>query len=289
MVVVRAGISIDPHDAHLTIVSDPLPSILQGVPLRIRDVRINIDRPGFVINPTSCAESAVGGAITPSTGGAVPVSARFQVGDCASLPVAPKFKLATSRAHKQKSHPQVKVTLTQTAGQANLKNVQVKLPKSLGVAVSSITVCQPAQLDAGACPAASQVGTARAVSPLLPLPLSGPVFIVGSGSGLPALAVRLSGNGVNINVDAQTKLTKAGQVINTFPAVPDVALSSFVLTLHGGKTGLLTATKNLCTASKKAATNVLAQNGKRTTSSPTMKVGGCPKAKKKTKKKSHKH
>jgi hypothetical protein len=280
IVVVRAGISIDPHDAHLTIVSDPLPSILQGVPLRVRDVRINIDRPGFVQNPTSCAESTVGGTVFPSSGPGANVSTRFQVGDCASLPVAPKFKLATSGGHKQKSHPQVKVTLTQAAGQSNLKNVAVKLPKSLGVAVSSITVCTPAQLNSNTCPAASQVGTANAVSPLLPLPLSGPVFIVGSGTGLPALAVRLSGNGVNINVDAQTTLTKAGQVINTFPAVPDVALSSFVLTLHGGKTGLLTATKNLCTASKKASTNVLAQNGKRTTSSPSMKVGGCPKAKK---------
>ena len=116
--------------------------------------------------------------------------------------------------------------------------------------------------------------------PLLPLPLSGPVFIVGSGSGLPGLAVRLSGNGVNINVDAKTTLTRAGQVINTFPTVPDVALSSFSLTLRGGKNSLLTATKNLCTTSKKASATVLGQNGKRTTRSPLMKVGGCPKARK---------
>ena len=290
LVVVRAGVSVDPHDAHLTIVSDPLPSILGGIPLRIRDVRISVDRPGFIFNPTSCAPSAIGGTITPSGGAPVDVSSRFQVGDCASLPVAPNFTLATSGGHKKRSHPQLTVTLKQRAGQANLKSVAVTLPKALSLSISSITACSPAQLDAGSCPSGSQVGTATASSPLLPLPLSGPVFLVDNGTGLPALSVRLAGNGVNINVDAVTSITKSGQIVNTFPTVPDVALSSFTLNLKGGNGGLLTPSSDLCSSPMKAATKAIGQNGKSASGSPKVKVNGCPKKKKakakpKTKKK----
>jgi hypothetical protein len=283
LVVVRAGVSVDPHDAHLTIVSDPLPSVLGGIPLRIKDVRIAVDRPGFIINPTSCAPSTIGGTITPNGGAPAGVSSPFQVGDCASLPVAPKFTMSTSGGHAKRSHPQLTVTLKQAAGQANLKSVAVTLPKALALSISSITVCPPAQLDAGTCPAGSQVGTATASSPLLPLPLSGPVFLVGNGTGLPALFVRLSGNGVNINVDAVTSITKSGQVVNTFPSIPDVALSSFTLTLKGGNGGLLTPSSDLCKSSMKGATKAIGQNGRSASGTPKVKANGCPKPKKKAK------
>ncbi len=57
-VVVRASIAVNPATAALTIASDPLPQYVDGVQLRLRRINVEVNRPGFMLNPTSCAPAA---------------------------------------------------------------------------------------------------------------------------------------------------------------------------------------------------------------------------------------
>lgn len=81
-VVVRAAIYVDKHTAALRIASDPLPSILQGIPLQIRSVNINVDRPNFMFNPTSCNPMNISATIGSYGGLGAYSRNRFQVGGC---------------------------------------------------------------------------------------------------------------------------------------------------------------------------------------------------------------
>ena len=57
--VVRVALHVDPLDAHVSAVSDTLPSIIGGVPIRMRTIKVNIDKPNFMINPTNCGPSSI--------------------------------------------------------------------------------------------------------------------------------------------------------------------------------------------------------------------------------------
>ena len=76
LVVVRAAIRVDPVDAHLRVVSDPLPRIIGGVPMRIRTVNVNLDRPGFMLDPTSCNPMQIAGTLVARRPARMPRSAR---------------------------------------------------------------------------------------------------------------------------------------------------------------------------------------------------------------------
>ena len=51
----RISVDVDPETAQLHLRSDPLPTILSGVPIDLRSFRLDLDRPGLIHNPTSCA------------------------------------------------------------------------------------------------------------------------------------------------------------------------------------------------------------------------------------------
>jgi hypothetical protein len=261
-VVVRAAITVDPNDAHLTVVSDDLPSILQGIPLRLRKLEVDIDKQGFMTNPTSCAPMTVNGSIASIEGSTATVSSPFQVGGCASLPFAPAIAAKLTGSTKKGGTPGLDVTLKSAAGQANLRTVALTLPKFLGIPLGG-SVCTQAQLAADNCPAASKYGTATAATPLLPSPLSGPVYLVSpSGGGLPSLFVRLTGSGLTVNLTSKTEL-KNGALKATFQSIPDVAISDFKLSLKSGSGALLKSSAAACSSSRLAAATLVGQNGKR--------------------------
>jgi hypothetical protein len=79
-VIVRQSLNIDKHDAHVTVVSDPFPTILQGIPLRLRRIDVNLDRPGFMQSPTSCAAKSIDAMLTSTGGLSATRSSHFQVG-----------------------------------------------------------------------------------------------------------------------------------------------------------------------------------------------------------------
>jgi hypothetical protein len=281
-VVVRAAVFVDPRDASLTVVSDPLPRILQGIPLQIRSVGVAVDKPGFMLNPSSCSAKEISGLVRSQQGASAAVRSRFQVGDCARLPLKPKMVLrvgARGKLTREKRTP-FTATLTQTPGQANLRSVEVTLPKTLNSRLDVVNrraACSIEQFNADRCPL--RVGTGTAVTPLLRDPLTGPAyFVYNPARRLPDLVVRLRGQ-VAIDLVGKVTITRDLRLQTTFDTVPDVAISKFRLALESGpRNGPIGVTRNLCTRESRAARATLAfigQNGRRLDVRPKLQIAGC--------------
>jgi hypothetical protein len=296
-VVVRQSLRIDPNDAHVTAVSDPFPTILDGVPLRIKTINLTLDRPNFIVNPTSCSPSKVAATITSVEGARASVSSRFAVGGCRELPFFPSLGIGLSGNGQTTSgkHPTLNATVKVGSGQANIKSAKVTLPLSLALDPANTTiVCSVAAAAAVNCPARTIVGKATAVSPLLAHALTGNIYLVQgirtNSKGqqiktLPSLLIPLKGE-VQLNLHAQTSVDSSGRLVSTFSGVPDAAISSFKLTINGGKHGILVITgsgKSICKAAQTGSGDLVAHSGK--AESLTINVGtpchGVKKAKKK--------
>jgi hypothetical protein len=259
-VVVRAKIEVNPLTAALTITSDNtgphrIPTIIDGIPLQIRHVNVTINRPGFTFNPTNCEPQAITGTLTSAEGASQSLSVPFQVTNCAELQFAPKFAASTTAKTSKVNGASLNVKLTYPntppGTQANIHSVKVELPKQLP---SRLTTLQKACLasvfeaDPAACPPHSIVGTAKAITPILPVPLTGPAYFVSYGSAkFPELVVVLQGYGVTITLHGETFISKTGITSSTFKTIPDVPVGSFELTLPQGPYSALAANANLCT------------------------------------------
>jgi hypothetical protein len=289
-VVVRTALNVNPTNAQLTATTDAIPQIVEGVPLRVRSIAVQIDRPNFAINPTNCTPSSVSSTVLGSSGASATVSNRFQVGGCGDLGFKPKLALNLKGGTKRNDHPALTATLTQPPGQANIGFVQVALPHSEFLDQAHIrTVCTRVQFAAKQCPAGSIYGSAEATSPLLDQPLTGPVYLRSSDNKLPDLVAALRGpesQPIEIDLDGRIDSIHGG-IRNTFEVVPDAPVSKFVLKMKGGKKGLLVNSRNICTRTEHATVRMVGQNGKRADQSPKL-ANGCKKSKKKTKKHSAK-
>jgi hypothetical protein len=285
-VVIRAPLYVDPESTQLTAKSDPIPTILKGIPLKLRAVAINVDRPGFILNPTSCEPKSASASLTGSSGGAANPSNRFQVGACADLGFAPKLELSLKGGTKRNKNPALTAVLTQPAAQANIAKVAVTLPHSEFLDQSHIrTVCTRVQFAAQACPAAAIYGEAEAITPLLDQPLKGPVYLRSSTNKLPDLVVALKGPAsqpIEVNLAGRIDSVKGG-IRNSFELVPDAPVTRFVLKMQGGKKGLLVNSTDICARVNKASVKMEGQNAKLANSSPAVK-GQCGSQRKKSKK-----
>ncbi len=276
-VTVRNALYVDPVTTQVTTKSDPLPQILQGVPISYRDIRIDVDRPDFTINPTSCEKTAVRAEIASSGGKVATPSSPFQVGDCGALSFKPKLAIQFSGAPTHRGgHPALKAVLTMPKGNANIGRAQVTLPRTEFLENAHIrTICTRVQYAADNCPKASVYGFAKAWSPLLDAPLEGPVYLRSSNHTLPDLVASLDGP---IHVDLAGRISSANRRIrNTFDFVPDAPVSKFVLQMQGGAKGLLVNNTELCRAKPGAMADFTGQNGMRSASNPRVKVGCGPK------------
>jgi uncharacterized repeat protein (TIGR01451 family) len=268
-VVVRAALNIDPETARVTVRSDPIPRVLDGVPLRVRDVRLRLDRPGFTLNPTSCDRFSIGTSVDGSSGALASPSTLFQVGKCADLPFKPTLALRLIGPTHRSAHPKLRATLRPRPGDANLSRVTLTLPRTELLENSHIkTICSRPRFAADACPPGSIYGYAQAWSPLLGQPLRGPVFLRSSNRQLPDLVASLNGQ---IEIDLVGHVDSVGSRIRaSFPKLPDLPLGKFVLTMQGGKKGLLANNSELCRAQPRATAVFRGQNGKRRTTHPLM-------------------
>jgi hypothetical protein len=286
-VVVRNALHIDPETAQVSVVSDPIPTSLQGIQLDIRSIDVNLDRPQFTLNPTNCERFAVSGEEISSQGNAASLTSPFQVGECSKLGFKPKLSLRLSGKTKRTGHPALRARLSypQKGAYANIARAQVTLPHSEFLDQAHIgTVCTRVQFAANACPAASIYGHARAVTPLLDQPLEGNVYLRSSSNKLPDLVAALGGQ-INVDLDGRIDTGKGGGIRNTFSVVPDAPVSKFVLSMQGGKRGLLVNSENLCGPHAKthALAHFVAQNGKVSDTTPLI-ANSC---KTKSHKKSH--
>ncbi len=265
-VVTRIALNVGTYDAQIHAVSDPLPQIIDGIPLDVRSIELKLDRPGFTLNPTSCEQKSITGTVTSPAGSVAPLTNRFQVGGCKSLAFKPSLKLSLKGPTKRTGHPALKavVTFPSKGTSANIARAQVGLPHGEFLDNSNIgTVCTQPQLKTQTCPPASIYGKAKAWTPLLDQPLEGPVYLgAGFGHKLPDLVADLNGQ-IRVLVHGKVDTDKQGGIRNTFEAVPDAPVTKFVLEMQGGnKKGLLVNSENVCKKKQNAEVNFTAQNGK---------------------------
>jgi hypothetical protein len=264
-VVTRVALHVDPASAQITATADPIPRILQGIPLDVRSVDVAIDRPGFSRTGTSCDPLAVSGLLVSSLGQGANLHSRFQLGGCSALGFRPKLAIKLKGGTKRNKNPALRAVLTYPKGNyANIASAQVTLPHSEFLDQSHIgTVCTRVQFAVKACPAASIYGRASAVTPLLDQPLSGPVYLRSSSNPLPDLVADLNGR-IEVTLAGRVDTGKGGGIRNTFEMVPDAPVSKFVLSMRGGEKGLLVNSENLCSPKAKthATVDLTAQNGK---------------------------
>jgi hypothetical protein len=259
-VLVRTAIQVDPTDAHVTAVSDPLPQILEGVPLRLRSIRISLDRPNFALNPTNCQPFSVGASLDGDQGSTAMRASHFQVANCANLPYRPTLDLRLTGGMRRRGHPAVHAMLNAGRGEANTRRVVVILPKGELLDNAHIeNVCSKVEFAKGACPAGSTIGNAEVKTPLLDQPLEGPVLLRSSEHKLPDLVIDLKGQ-IDIELVGRVDSVNAS-MRTTFESVPDAPVSQFKLNLEGGSKGLLQNSESLCGTAKQATVRMVGQNG----------------------------
>jgi hypothetical protein len=273
VVAVRATIHVDPVTAQVTTVSDPLPQILEGVPLRTRSILVNLDRPDFALNPTNCEPLSVDETTLGDEGGQAIQSQGFQVANCSDLPYGPKLKLNLSGGLNRLGHPAIKATFTAQPGEANTKAVQVTLPANEILDNAHIgTPCTRPDFAANHCPASSLLGTAEVTTPLLDKPLKGNVYLRANPEHtLPDLVMDLEGQ-FDIELAGRIDSAPSGGLRTTFETAPDAPVSSLVLNLAGGKKGLLQNRNSLCGQSTRFTVRMTGQNGARVNSKPKLQA-----------------
>ena len=289
-VVVRAAIFVDRHTSALRIVSDPLPTILRGIPLQIRSVNITVDKPGFMFNPTSCSATNIGATIGSAGGASANVGSRFQVGGCSSLPFKPKLTIrAGGKGHLgARASTPLKVVVSMPKGNANLKSAEVTLPSSLNAHLGALQhPCAQADFDRDKCGPLAKIGTASAVTPVLRDPLRGGVYFVTNPrrGSLPYMEVQLRGQ---VAIDLRATIKTNPLVETQFTNIPDVPISRFTLNLVSGKQGPVGVRTNLCRSTSVVTADFKGASGRTLNARPKLTVAGCGKAKPAAKKKAKK-
>lgn len=317
-VIVRARIDVNPTTAQVTATSDPLPTVLQNIPLDVRTVNVNINRPGFIFNPTNCTPSATIATITSTTGTNAGVSSPFEAANCASLPFNPTFTAATQGNTSKANGASLTVDVSEKPGEANIQKADLQLPLILPARLTTLQkACTAAQFEANpaGCPEASNIGSAIATTPVLNAPLTGPAYLVShGGAAFPDVEFVLQGeNGIHITLDGKTDIKK-GITYSRFETIPDAPITSFHTSFPQGPHSALAANGNLCTPTKTISkhkhitirahghtkhitrtikqtiptplqipTTLTAQNGATTTQNTKITVTNCPKTKHTTK------
>jgi hypothetical protein len=304
-VVVRDALKINPETAEVFVDatgSDPIPHIIDGIPVHARDIRVYVNRPEFVLNPTSCKRTSTASTVLGSgtdfaseaDDQPITVTSPFQAASCASLGFGPKLALSLKGGTRRGGTPQLKAVVTAQKGESNIGFAQVTLPHSEFLEQAHIkTICTRVQFAQGdkpgeACPPGSVYGQARATTPLLDEPIEGPVFLRSSSHNLPDLVAALHSGRININLVGRIDSVNGGRIRNTFESVPDAPVSRFVLEMQGGKKGLLVNSTNLCKAQNHAVSHFVGQNGKVFDTRPVLKAP-CRKGRRAAGKKKSKH
>jgi hypothetical protein len=301
VVAVRSAIRVDRTDAHVSIDSagsDPIPHIIKGIPIHLRDVRVYIDRPQTTLNPTSCAPFALSSTLRGSgerfgdtaDDTTATASTLFQAFNCEALGFTPKLSLRLRGQTKRADNPSLRVEVKPKPGDANIGYAQVALPSSIFLDQSHIkTICTRPRFAREDCPAGSRYGRARLFTPLLDQPLEGDLYLRASDNPLPDMVIALRGGGFGLAIDLVGRIDSyKGGLRGTFTDLPDAPFSRFVLNLYGGKRSLVVNADNLCAKPRRALARFVGQNNKGVQWDPLIK-SKCGKGKKQGKGKGKKH
>jgi hypothetical protein len=268
VVVVRVALHVDPQTAQVSAVSDTVPSIIGGIPIRMRSIQVNIDKPNFTINPTNCSPFSVDSQGIGDQGTITDFSSYFHAVNCASLGFKPQMtlrQLGGRKATRRTKNPELQFDLRTRTGDANVKSLSVTLSSAFAIDQRHLgNICSEKELTEKQCIGRTPIGKATTTTPLLDQPLSGPVYAVSGSGGLPKLAIILNGQ-VDLQPRAETKTivkNGVGQLRTTVPVVPDAPIGHFRLTVFGGTTGYLVNTRSICRQNPVTKVAYIGQNGK---------------------------
>ncbi len=287
-IVVRVALHVDPLTAQVTAVSDTVPLIVGGIPIRMRSIQVNIDKPNFTINPTNCSTLSVDSQGIGDQGTVTDFSSYFNAVNCATLPFKPKMTMTKMAGGSGRSaNPSMRIDLDTRPGDANIESLAVTLPTDFQIDQRHLgNICTETELASKQCAGRQAIGMATTTTPLLDQPLSGPVYAVSGSGRLPRLAFILNGQVMLIpRADAAT--VKGGRLRTTVPVVPDAPIGHFSFTLFGGKQGYLVNTTNICVSHPVSVVSYTAQSGKTLNQRMPLK-GACSNARKNAKQKRHK-
>jgi hypothetical protein len=277
-VVIRVALHVDPRTAQVTAVSDTMPQVIGGVPIRMRTIQVNIDRPHFTINPTNCSPLSVDSQGIGDQGTVADFSSYFHAVNCVALPFGPSMsirQLGGPKATRRASDPSVRFDLRAREGDANLRSIAVTLPNALEIDQGHLgKICAKSELEATRCAGRAPIGIVKANTPLLDEPLEGNAYAVSGYGGLPHVAFILDGQ-VTVIPEAESKTVNGGRLRTEVPIVPDVPIGHFQLTLLGGKQGYLSNTRSLCAHTPVITVEYTAQNGRSRTQRVPLKTA-CP-------------
>ncbi len=291
-VVVRAGLFVNPNTAQVTTKSDPLPTILDGIPIDVRSITVTVDRSQFILNPTNCTQLTVTGEEISTLGQTAPLSSRFQVGSCQNLKFTPQFTVSTTGKTSKANGASLSVKVAYPTGslgsQSNLGRVDLQLPKQLPARLSTLQkACTEAQFNTNpaGCPTASMIGTAKAITPLLSSPLTGPAILVShGGAAFPDVEFLLQGESVMVVLDGETQIKK-GITYSHFKTIPDQPITTFEATFPQGPYSVLatnlpaSAKNSLCGQNLILPTTLTAQDGAVINQTTKATITGCAKTK----------
>ncbi len=261
-VVVRVAVFVNPVTGRLSARSDPLPRLLAGVPLDVRTLTLELDKPGLILNPTSCEPMSVDGEAISTSGQMAPTQSRFQVGECAALPFKPALSMRFSGALGRNGHPALRAVLRTKARGAALASASFELPAAELLDLRHLDSLCPRGTAVDECPGSSRLGYLRLRSPSLEEPLVGPVYLRVPSHRLPDLTAEVSSGPFRFLLRGRT-IGAAGRIGVSLGALPDLPLSKAVLTLAGGRRGIVVNSRPLCRGTGVAAASITAHNGKR--------------------------
>jgi hypothetical protein len=299
-IITRASIAVDPRTAQITITTDPLPQVVAGVPTDLREIQSVIDRPGFLFNPTNCTpasfEGTAWGTPPPGAGGpgaSAPISSHFGVGSCQSLKFTPKIAVTTSAKSSKASGASLNFKISYPAGalgtQSWFKEAKFDLPKQLPARLTTLQkgcVAKTFEANPAACPLPSLIGHAIVKTPVLPVPLAGPVYFVSyGGAKFPDAVIVLQGDGVNVDLTGETFINgKTGITSATFAGTPDVPFESIEVSVPSGPFSEFAANLpasakgSFCGQKLTMPTRFVAQNGLEINQGTNIAITGCAKA-----------
>ena len=268
-VVLRAPIAVDPQTAGLSVSFDGLPQIREGIPLHYRAIRLVLDRPGFIRNPTSCEPMRI--ELTASAAGGATASAgdRFQAADCGALGFRPRLRVWLAGNLGRNGHPRVRVRFAPRPGEANLAGATVDLPRGELLDTRRIRALCDRSLPARQCPAAARLGRVTLRTPLLQDPLRSPIYLRTPSRRYPDLVAEVEGGGVRFVVHGRTGSAR-GRIRVRLHGLPDIPLSESSIVLAGGRRGIVVNSVSLCNRKRRARATLVAHSGRRATLRPAL-------------------